>query len=103
MDSAGNIIGVVLVFHDVTAKRRTQEALRESEKKYHTLFNSIIEGFCIIEMIFDAEGRPVDYRFLEINPEFEKQTGLHDAEGKLMRDLAPDMKRIGLKFSVKLR
>ncbi|MGC1402404.1 MAG: PAS domain S-box protein [Thermodesulfobacteriota bacterium] len=89
-DAAGNIIGVVLSFHDVTEKRRRQEALRESEKKYHTLFNSIIEGFCIIEMVFDAEGRPVDYRFLEINREFEKQTGLHDAEGKLMRDLAPD-------------
>ncbi len=48
------------------------------------------EGFCIVEMIFDAEGKPADYRFLEINPAFEKQTGLHDAEGKLMRELAPE-------------
>ena len=41
-------------------------------------------------MIFDADDKPIDYRFLEINPAFEGQTGLIDAEGKLMRDLAPD-------------
>ena len=64
--------------------------LNESEEKYRTLFNSIDEGFCIIEMIFDAKNKPVDYRFLEINPAFEKQTGLHQAEGKLMRSLAPE-------------
>jgi len=65
-------------------------ALRVSEERYRNLFNTIDEGFCIIEMIFDAEGRPADYRFLEVNAAFEKQTGLHEAEGKLMRQLAPD-------------
>ena len=63
---------------------------RESEARYRTLFETLIEGFCTIEMIFDASGKPVDYRFLEINPAFEKQTGLRNAEGKLMRDLAPN-------------
>jgi len=71
------------------AKFRSDEALRESEERYRNLFNTMDEGFCIIKMIFDAEGRPVDYRFLEVNAAFEKQTGLHDATGKLMRDLAP--------------
>jgi len=66
------------------------KALRESEKRYRELFNSLIEGYCIIEMVFDADNKPVDYRFLEINEAFESQTGLHDAQGKLMRDLAPD-------------
>ena len=37
------------------------------------------EGFCVIEMIFDARGQPADYRFLEINQSFEKQTGLSNA------------------------
>jgi len=68
----------------------SEKALRESEERYRNLFNSLHEGFCIIEMVFDAEGRPVDYRFLEVNSSFEKQTGLHEAEGKLMRELAPD-------------
>src|SRR5205823_2017424 len=65
------------------------EQLQHSELRYRTLFNSIDEGYCIIEMLFDAAGQPVDYRFLEINPAFEKQTGLKNAQGKLMRDLAP--------------
>ena len=64
-------------------------ALRASESRYHLLFDSIDEGFCIIEMIFDDQERPVDYRFLEINPSFEKHTGLHDALGRTMRELAP--------------
>ena len=74
---------------DVTAERSTQKALQESEARYRTLFDSIDEGFCIIEMIFDDQQKPVDYRFLEINPSFEKQTGLRDAVGKTMRELAP--------------
>ena len=68
---------------------RAENGLRESEERYRTRFNALIEGFCVIEMIFDPAGKPADYRFLEINPAFEEQTGLHDAQGKLMRDLAP--------------
>ena len=63
---------------------------KKSEKKYLTLFNSIDEGFCTVEVLFDVNNKPVDYRFLEINPAFEEQTGLIDADGKLMRDLAPN-------------
>ena len=70
---------------------RSEEALRISEERYHYLFNSIDEGFCVIEMIFDEQEQPVDYRFLEVNPSFEKQSGLHDAAGKRMREFAPDM------------
>ena len=65
-------------------------ALHASEVRYHLLFDSIDEGFCIIQMIFDELDKPVDYRFLEINPSFEAHTGLHDVVGKTMRELAPD-------------
>lgn len=57
---------------------------------WEQLFNSIDEGFCIIEMLFDEQKKPIDYRFLMINASFEKQTGLSDAVGKRMRDLAPN-------------
>ncbi len=71
------------------AARRAQERQRESERRYRTLFESIDEGFCIVEMLFDAAGKPVDYRFLETNPAFDRQTGLVGAKGKTMRELAP--------------
>jgi PAS domain S-box-containing protein len=75
---------------DIRAGGPTGVGAEESEARYRTLFETLIEGFCTIEMIFDANGKPVDYRFLEINPAFEKQTGMYNAQGKLMRDLAPD-------------
>jgi two-component system CheB/CheR fusion protein len=72
------------------AKFRSEEALQQSEEQYRTLLDTLFEGFCIIEMLFDADNRPIDYRFLEINAAFEAQTGLRNAQGKLMRDLAPE-------------
>jgi PAS domain S-box-containing protein len=71
------------------AIRLMREAL-ESEARYRRLFNSIDAGFCVIEMIYDAGGKPVDYRFLEVNPAFERQTGLEDATGKTMREHVPE-------------
>ena len=68
----------------------TKTSLTDSEEKYQILFNSIDDGFCIIEVIFNSDNKPVDYRFLEINPAFKRQTGLHHAEGKLMRSLVPE-------------
>jgi len=65
--------------------RRNQ---RDAER-YRTLFQAIDAGLCIIEMTFDADGRGLDYCFLEVNPAFEAQTGLKDAAGKWMRELAP--------------
>ena len=72
-------------------RAKAEEGLRKSEEKYRTLFDTIDQGFCIIEMIFNDAGKPVDYRFLEINPVFEKQSGLKNAVGKTMRELAPDI------------
>lgn len=74
---------------DITEREKAKKAIQESENKYQSLFESIVEGYCIIDVIFDSDTNPVDYRFLELNPSFENQTGLHEAKGKLMRDLAP--------------
>jgi PAS domain S-box-containing protein len=73
---------------DLTGCKQT-EALQERDEFYRTLFDSIDEGFCIIEVLFDAAGEPVDYRFLETNSAFEGQTGLRNAVGKRMRELEP--------------
>ena len=51
---------------DMQASGPAEEAAEESEARYRILFDTLIEGFCTIEMIFDATGKPVDYRFLEL-------------------------------------
>ena len=66
---------------DVHASKLNEVALRASEARYRSLFESIDEGFCIIQMLYDADGAPCDYRFCEINPMFEKQSGLSNALG----------------------
>ena len=50
--------------------------VRESEEKYRALFDSIDQGFCVVEVLFDGADSPLDYRFLEVNQVFEKQTGI---------------------------
>ncbi|MBW4512987.1 MAG: PAS domain S-box protein [Scytonematopsis contorta HA4267-MV1] len=72
-------------------RTRVEEALHESEEKYRTLFESIDQGFCICEMLFDENDEPFDYRFLQVNPLFEMMTGLRQAEGKTARSLVPNL------------
>ena len=83
-------VRLVIVHDNCTVRKIAVDALRTSEERYRYLFDSIDEGYCVIEMIYDEHGKPVDYRFLELNPAFEKQTGLHAATGKRMRELTPD-------------
>ncbi|MBN1360133.1 MAG: PAS domain S-box protein [Sedimentisphaerales bacterium] len=67
-------------------------ALRASEQRYRSLFNGMTEGFALHEMIFDEDGQPCDYRFLEINPAFERLTGLkrERVAGQLLSTIMPD-------------
>ncbi|MEQ8268676.1 MAG: HWE histidine kinase domain-containing protein [Parvibaculum sp.] len=57
---------------------------------YRLLFEALDQGVCVIEMLFDGAGRPFDYRFLQVNPSFTAQTGLHDAVGRTMRSFRED-------------
>jgi len=65
--------------------------LRQIRREYQTLFEQMLDGFALHEMIFDPEGKPVDYRFLAVNPAFEKITGLKVAEiiGKRVLEILP--------------
>ena len=82
--------GLLLSAYETTKRKKMEMEVREGEERYRTLFNSMDEGFCVIEMVFDGDGKPSDYRFLEVNPAFEKHTGLRNAVGKRIRELAPD-------------
>jgi signal transduction histidine kinase/CheY-like chemotaxis protein/GAF domain-containing protein len=81
--------GVVCYFRDISEHIKAREIIAQSKERYQTLFESIDEGFCVIQMIFNGAGRPIDYRFLEVNPSFEFQTGLRNAVGTQIRELAP--------------
>ncbi len=88
VDTAGRHVGHHCFMRDITERKLAEERLLESEAKYRSLFEATDEGFCIVEVLFESD-RPVDYRFLEISPSFERQTGLVNACGKRMRELAP--------------
>jgi len=75
-DAAGKVTGVFVEGYDVTDRVSAQSALRESEYRYRTLFNSIDEGFCIIEAIPAADGKPGDYRYIAANPALKAQSGV---------------------------
>jgi PAS domain S-box-containing protein len=81
---------VLLAFRDITELKQAEKARRDSEIRFRTLFESMDEGYCVVEMIFDEGNNPIDYRFLEVNPVFERQTGIKDARGRLMREIAPE-------------
>jgi PAS domain S-box-containing protein len=84
---AARLVGVVL---DITDRKRAEAKLSNAEQQYRELFDSIDEGFCVIEMIYDADHKPVDYRFVAVNAAFEKQTGLREAGDKTLRQLMPE-------------
>lgn len=94
-NASGEVSGVVLVFSDVTEEYQMRETLRRSEQQYRMLFEGMLEGFASHEVICDEEGKPVDYRFLSMNPAFERLTGLRavDAVGRTVREVLPQMER----------
>jgi PAS domain S-box-containing protein len=88
--------GVAITSTDITEhKKKEQELLRLKDElknkavdRYTALFNSIDQGYCAIKVKFDKNNNPVDYKFLEVSPSFEHQTGVQNATGKWMRDIA---------------
>jgi PAS domain S-box-containing protein len=91
-NNIGQIDGLIGYFKNITERVQMEEDLLKSEEQYRTLFNSMTEGFALHEIICDENGEPIDYRFLEINPSFERLTGLkkEDVLGRVMTEVLPD-------------
>jgi PAS domain S-box-containing protein len=81
-----------LLAREQMARRQAEIAnarQRESEEKYRALFDSIDEGFCVIEVLFDDADNAVDLRFLEVNRAFDKHTGISNPVGHRIREIVP--------------
>jgi PAS domain S-box-containing protein len=83
--------GMSQFFRDVTQRKRTEDALRESEARFRNLFESMDEGFTECEIIYDAAGRPIDYRYLAVNPAFGKVSGrsVEQMQGRTVSEAIP--------------
>jgi len=63
---------------------------KERELNYRILYESMDSGYCVVDMIYNETGKPVDYRFVEVNPAFENHTGFANSIGKTIRALVPN-------------
>ncbi len=87
----GEIFGMIGLAIDITKRKNIEEELKESEEKYRSLFENMTAGFAYHEVIVDENNKPIDYKYIEANPAFEKLTGLKVDEiiGKKVTQILP--------------
>ncbi|GFK93214.1 Autoinducer 2 sensor kinase/phosphatase LuxQ [Fundidesulfovibrio magnetotacticus] len=83
---------VIATLEDVSKRREAEEALKISEERYRSLFTAQLDAFALHEIILGADGHPVDYRFLAMNPAFESITGLkiENVLGRTVMEVLPN-------------
>lgn len=81
--------GAVVSFVDISSLRGAEKRQVETEARYRLLFDSIDQGFCVVEIITDDDGKCTDYRFVDVNRAFSSQTGIVNAAGRTMREIEP--------------
>jgi signal transduction histidine kinase/ActR/RegA family two-component response regulator len=93
IDSRDEIGQLGTTFNGMAGRLQKQavELVQQADAQYRTLFETLAEGFCTIEVIFDARGKAVDYLFLDTNPAFFLHTGIENAKGRTMREIAPGL------------
>lgn len=90
-DEVATLAGHVNGMLDAIGQSRYE--LGESEQKYRTLFEQMTSAFALHQLVVDERGEPVDWVFLEVNPEFERNTGLSREAviGKRVSQVFPEM------------
>ncbi|GAB6054647.1 PAS domain S-box protein [Magnetospira thiophila] len=92
-DDSGRAVEFIGRGEDISAQKEFSTRLRASQTKYDILFHEMVSGYALHELLLDDEGRPCDYRFLDVNPAFEALTGLKhdDVVGKRVREVLADI------------
>ncbi len=87
----GAHIGFLKILRDRTEQRQAEEAIRSSEARWRSLFENMHEGFALCEMVYDAGGRAVDFRHVEVNAAVERLVGIPRSviTGRLASEAVP--------------
>jgi PAS domain-containing protein len=80
---------------EAAVRKCVAEALGESERRLRELFDSMLEAYCVIEMIFDENGVAVDFRYQETNPAFVRHAGQPMA-GRRIKEIVPNVEQFWL-------
>lgn len=91
-DEDGELKGAVLVFRNTTEELQNLQRLNESEWKFNALVNHGPLGVAFHKMIYDENGAPCDYFYIDVNPPFVEMTGV-DPCGKTVREAFPGIEK----------
>jgi len=94
-DSEGNTKSIWGAYQDITNSKKAKEELIASEKKYKLLYTSMTQGLALHEIITDADGKTVDYVFLDINDSYTKLLGITKemSIGKRITQVIPNVEQ----------